>query len=87
VELKIICPLTHAAHYHVHRYESLDTRESSDVGGNYMGEQQLNLSGQSTFHIAALNHSDCVMGGYFKPVTQIHDLAAARNYRLVRKSS
>jgi len=52
-----------------------------------MGEQQLNLSGQSTFHIAALNHSDCVMGGYFKPVTQIHDLAAARNYRLVRKSS
>ena len=87
MELKIICTLTQAAHYHVHRYERLDTRESSDVGSSYMGEQQLNLSGQSTFHIAALNHSDCVIGGYFKPVTQIHDLAVGRNYRLVCKSS
>jgi hypothetical protein len=44
VELKIIYPLTHAAHNHVHRYDSVDTGESSDVGGSYMGEQQLNLS-------------------------------------------
>ena len=86
MELKIICRLTQAAHYHVHRSARLDTRESSDVEGSLHGRTAVKSVGQSTFHIAALNHAVCVIGGYFRTVTRIHDLAAGRNHRLSCKS-